>query len=616
MIQPFYVLLLSLTICATALPQDKLNDDTPIARIGNSTITRGEFVLRYESNPGPQRQIEARKEINKEVFLFSMIAEKLLAGEAMRQGLEADSNYQRAVKEVEDPLVRDELYREEVRQKIENSPREIEDAISKSQVQLNVYMVSASTESGAKFLESRIREGIKLEDFSFVRDTSGEFKGPDSMIVHWGDDNQEIEDAAYKLKLGETSSPVEFGDGWYILKLMGESFTSSGGAEEQMNLKKRAREILTRRKEAVRMVEYLGSALKDKKAQANGKLFSDLSESMFKIFLSQQSDDHAGDNFKFILNEAVFDSLNDMLSNEWNDPFIVFSDSRWTLGETVEKLFGQGFGVADPALLKIRVTLDQALRNLIYQEELTRIGYDENLEMTPRVQKKLSMWRDFYLANLIKEKISDTLKVTDSDVAYYMTTMLRESAHSEMVKLKEMIIPDAGTAARVSDLLSKGEPFEKIAQAFAVGGELGNRVRNGYFTVSELGGFGTLLKDVPVGRWVGPVLVRNEYVFAELLGREDLSPSTKDPAVDLNLSMRQKLVADTLKYLTDKYVARLAEDIGVDIYANRLAETHVTSLPMLMFQLLGFGGRMFACPIIAPEASWVQYWDAAKHLIP
>ncbi|MGA7160817.1 MAG: peptidylprolyl isomerase [Bacteroidota bacterium] len=610
------VLILSLLARVSAFSQVDTLDDTPLAKVGSSAIGRSEFVIRYESTPGPQRQIESRKEINKEVFLFSMISERLLAEEARRQGLEADLEYQEAVKEVEDPIVRDELYQEEVREKIVNTPGEIEEAMAKSHLQLNVYIVSAATKSGADFLESRIKAGMKLEEFSFVHDTPGEFVGPDSMTVHWGDDNQDIEKAAYALKLGETSKPIQFGDGWYIIKIMGESISSGGGLREDVNAKKRVEEILTRRKEAVRMVEYLQVALKDKMAQANGKLFAELSGSMFNINQCQEKTADSTGASKFILTGEVYDSLSILLSPEWNDVFVTFPKSQWTLGKAVEKIFGQGFGVADPTSMKIKVTLDQALRNLIYQEELTEIAYGRDLEMNPRVQGKISMWKNFYLANLLKERIVDTVKTTDTDVKNYMANMVKDSTRLEMVKLKELIIQDPGTAFNVSNLLSKREPFEKVALMFAEGSEFGNRERTGYFTISELGGLGVLLKDVPIGGCAGPVHTHDGYIFAELLDREHVSPLTKDPGVDLNMSARKKLISDRLKYLTDNYVAQLADNFGVDIYANRLAGTHVTSLPMLMFQLLGFGGRMFACPLIVPEASWVQYWDVKKHLLP
>ena len=602
--------------CVSATSQEEKPDDTPLAKIGKSTITRSEFVIRYESTPGPQRQIESRKEINKEVFLFSLISERLLAEEAKQEGLEADSEYRRAMKEVEDPLVRDELYQEEVRQKIVNAPGEIDAAVEKSRLQLNIYMVHASTEAGAIFLESRIKAGMKLEDFRFVHDTSGEFVGPDSMTVHWGDDNEDIENAAYSLKLGETSRPIQFGDGWYIIKDMGESISSGGGLREEVNAKKRAEEILTRRKEAVRMVEYLEVALKDKMATANGSLFADLSESIFNIQQHVENTADSDGSSKFILTGEVYDSLSNLLSSKWNNVFITFPKSQWTLGEAVEKIFGQGFGVADPTSMKIKVTLDQALRNLIYQEELAEIAYGRDLAMNPRVQEKLSMWKNFYLANLLKERIADTVTTTDRDVNAYIANMVKDSTHLEIVKLRELIIQDAGTAFNVSNLLTKQEPFEIVAQSFAVGRDFGNRERTGYFTISELGGLGTLLKKVPIGGCVGPVHTHDGYIFAELLDRKQVSPLTKDPSVDLNTIVSKKLISDTLKYVADNYVAHLAEKFGVGIYTNELAGIQVTSLPMLMFQLVGFGGRMFACPLIVPEASWVQYWDVKKHLLP
>ena len=109
------------------------------------------------------------------------------------------------------------------------------------------------------------------------------------------------------------------------------------------------------------------------------------------------------------------------------------------------------------------------------------------------------MWKNFYLANLLKERIADTVTTTDRDVNAYIANMVKDSTHLEIVKLRELIIQDAGTAFNVSNLLTKQEPFEIVAQSFAVGRDFGNRERTGYFTISELGGLGTLLKKVPIG---------------------------------------------------------------------------------------------------------------------
>ncbi len=608
--------MLSVIALTSAFPQDRNSEETPLARVGNTIITRKEFVERYESTPGFQRQIASKAQINKEVFLFSLISEKLLGIEAKAQGLDADTAYQNAVKEVEDPLVRDQLYHVEVRQKVVDTPAEIADAVAKSRITLNVLMLYASTKAGADFLESRIKSGMKLEDFSFVGDTTGEFTGPDSMTVHWGDNNEEIEKAAYSLKPGQTSEPIRFEDGWYIVKIMGETVTTGGGPEELANERRRAEEILSRRKEAVRMVEYLSTALKDKKAKANGKLFADLAGSMYDVCRVDSVNENRREREKFILSGYVMDSLTTRLAGEWDETFVDFPETKWTLGETVGRVFGQGFGVAEPTLEKIESTLDQALRNLIYQEELTQIGYKHDLEMSPRVQDKLSMWKDFYLANALKKKIADTVTVTDKDVADYRAEMAKDSVSLELVKLREIITQDQGAAVEVSRLLEQGTSFEKVAESFAGGLGYGTRTRTGYRTLSGLGGLGNLLRGVSVGGWAGPVHTREGYVFAQLLGKQSVSPLSADPNVDMNLPLRDRLIADRLKLVTDKYVAGLAGKFGVDIYADQLANTKVTSLPMLMFQLLGFGGRMFAVPLASPDVGWTQYWDSRGHLIP
>jgi hypothetical protein len=52
-------------------------------------------------------------------------------------------------------------------------------------------------------------------------------------------------------------------------------------------------------------------------------------------------------------------------------------------------------------------------------------------------------------------------------------------------------------------------------------------------------------------------------------------------------------------------LASIAKEKGVDIYTDRLKALKVTSIPMMSFRILGFGGRMLAVPFVTPELDWL-----------
>ena len=61
-------------------------NDPVVARAGNAFISEREFQERFELTPGLYRHRKAQLEQEKLTFLYSMIAEKLLAQEARERG--------------------------------------------------------------------------------------------------------------------------------------------------------------------------------------------------------------------------------------------------------------------------------------------------------------------------------------------------------------------------------------------------------------------------------------------------------------------------------------------------------------------------------------------------
>ena len=255
-------------------------DDTPLAKVGPITITAKEFVSRYELVPGISRR-KSDLEANKSEFLLSLIAEKLLIMQGQQWGLDDDTLVTRAVNEVERALVRDELYRREVRSKVAITEDEMRVATQRSLNDLKIYFLYAQTKEGADFLDSQIRRGKPLERFSFVNDTTSEFEGPDSAIARWGDVDERMEQVIYTLKLNQTSRPVQMDDGWYIVKLMGRTVTFLEGEKEKKGARERVEQVLRKRKELVRMTAFMNAELKQTQTDINSRLFNRLARHLW-----------------------------------------------------------------------------------------------------------------------------------------------------------------------------------------------------------------------------------------------------------------------------------------------------------------------------------------------
>ncbi len=404
--------------------QQNLVDEKPIATIGKAAITSREFLSRYELTPAFHRSSRGKIEENKIDFLFSLIAEKLLAQQAMEQGIQSDSVYRTELSEVERLLARDELYHQEVRQKVSLSEEEVQQALAKEQTELKIYFLYTPTLKNAERLKSYFQKGIPLESVYLIQDTALAYEGPDSAIARWGNGDERIESVLYSLSLNQTSEPIKLDDGYYIAKVMGKSITFYGGEREQKTARERVEGILRKRKELKRMFEYIASALKNTNTTINAKL---LKEIVDILNVHAQVEKAKNDTAKFMLSDDIVQAMRRELKDEFTKSFITFSKYSWNGETTVNKILTDGFVVDHPSLKNIRAAFDQRLRDIIDQEHLTQIALQKQLQHSESVQKELRMWRDAFLAQTLVNTLRDTLTISSHDVALERTRISKDS---------------------------------------------------------------------------------------------------------------------------------------------------------------------------------------------
>ncbi len=295
--------------------------DIPLVKIGPIVITKQEFLTRYEMMPGINRR-KNDAEGSKAEFLLSLIAEKLLILKARNEGWDNDSIVNAAVVEVEKVLVRDELFRKEVQQRVTISEQEINAGVRRALNDMKVYFLYARTKEGAEFLLSQIRKGKPLETFSFMQDSLKEFEGPDSAIARFGDVDVRMEEVIYNLKLNETSKPVQLEDGWYLVKLMGKTVTVVVGDKEKKAVRERVESVIRKRKEQRRMTEYMNSELKNIRTDVNARLFK---STVLRIWeAAQQKHPVRNDTTLFYVDRSIIDSLRVSLRNRSSPRFVPF----------------------------------------------------------------------------------------------------------------------------------------------------------------------------------------------------------------------------------------------------------------------------------------------------
>ena len=416
------------------------SEEIPLVKIGTITITKKEFVSRYELNPGINRR-KNDPEGNKTEFLLSMMAEKLLILKAQQEGWDNDTVLSNAVKQIERMLVRDELYSTEVQQKITLTNEEIKTALQRSANELKVYFLFAKTKESADSLHFLIRKGKSLESFSSGKDSYSEWTGPDSAIARWGDVDERMENIIYTLQPQQTSKPFQLDDGWYIVKVMRRTTYSVTGDAERKVQREKVQTKLRQRKEQTRMSDYMNTVLRSTTTDVNSRL---LKSTIFHLWdIAQNKNSVRTDSTMFFVDKSLITLLHEVMGDSLHYTFVTFPHTVWTLETTLQKIAETNLATANPSLSKIRSDVEQRLRDLIDQEYLIQIGYSRGLHQSSAVRKDLKVWRDSYLSQMIKNRIGDTITVSQKDIeelrrAFSHDTSLIFNNDKAMAKTKEI----------------------------------------------------------------------------------------------------------------------------------------------------------------------------------
>ena len=588
--------------------------DIPLAKVGSSVITAKEFISRYELAPMLEQTIARDTASNKIVFLLSMIAERLLADEAAANGIENDPLFQTAMKSVERSFVRDELYRREVSNRIKISEQEIDEAVGKSLVNLKVYFLFSATEQGARRLLSRIHNGEKLEEMSLPRDSSDQFSGPDSAIARWGDVDERMEKMIYAMKLGETSEPILLDDGYYIAKVMGKSVTVVEGDEGRKEARQRVEKVLRKRKEDKRMFEYMALALKDKRADANAKIFRAAAKAMFMVSSSSHPKDSSA---QFILGGAVIPELQRILGPVWDSVFVIFPHSTWTLGETIEKMSVTHFTVESPSLKSLAKAFDQRLRDLIDQEHLTMQGYENKLNLSSAVRNDLRVWRDYLLADRYRQVYRDTVRTTDVEIKKFVEFYRGGGPRNVLVKFRHIVVDSATAAAQLYGRLKEGDSFTDLITRYSTDEQSAKMIGKEEFVfLSELRSQRAVLESLNVGEYSAPNRLPNGYEIIMLLGRKYVTVQGRDSLLLSDEEIRAQLRKAKLDAFLTTSLGQFANKYGVDLYLNNLGAVQVTHVPAMVYRFLGFGGRMFGTPFLNIQVDWIDNWKKKGAVMP
>ena len=586
---PFFILII-LFSCSKKTPEPI------VARAGKTTIPVSEFRDRFELTPRIQQSPDTRR--NKRNMLISMLGEKILVEEARNRHLDKEEKFLTFSEQMEKEAIIEKLFDEEVASKIEITTEEVKKGYIRSQVKLDLKVLTFENEQQAKAAKSEIDAGKSLTQVKreFQTDT---FISADSVItikMEWGESHPKLEEAAYSLKPNEVSKAIFVEGRYYILKLINRSSAVFLTEADFINKAPSIRKKIKQRKRTEMLNQYMNSLMQKKGMRVSHQVFDMVATELERIYgIEDKLSQHEKKSIELSPDSLKSGDFADHLG----DTFARFSDgSIWTIGEFIKKLSVGPYRLNKDSKIKFRKSLRRIIRRMTEFESMAKKGKDSSLDKSYYVQYQTKMWADSYLGQLMRQQIIDTVSVSDAEIKYYHKNHKNDYTGPDMVKLHEILVANKKLAQQILRRIKNGEDMRALARQYNRR-EISIKTDGvmGYFKTSALGKIGEVAKNLKIGEIAGPVKTeKDQYSVFKVLDKREAGPLLleqvwKDVKRDALSEKRTRAIDSYLVDLTGKYKVEInktlidtltTNDINMLIlkqhFANRTAAPIVTPL--------------------------------------
>lgn len=409
-----YIAVIMVVLLFVCCDHHKKNEIVTLAKVGNRTISAGDFVRRAELSPLPVG-VDITTQPGRRQALELLIREKLFALDAEQKGFQDDPLLRKKMQAIERSAVGRELYRNEVRNKVVIDEDEIRSSYEKMNEKLTVRYLQTRELQTAKAWKKKLDAGLPIRER--IGDYAGEPIRDDFQTIEftWGKAEPPIEDAAYGMVPGEISPVIPVSNGFVILQLLDRQKEINISDYHFTSRRKTVEKIIRRRWEAVYAGQYVENFMKNKGVTLKGEAFSILAGELEK-WIDFEADEKQTEKKVLIEQEVVL--IDRKLADHLDDDLVQFKGGEWTLKQSLEKLWLNEIPLSRKSSGIMRKDLQEAVRILVRDELLAREGYRKGLDKTRSVQQDVTLWRDHFYYVLMKNHL---LKEGRNPESYFKT---------------------------------------------------------------------------------------------------------------------------------------------------------------------------------------------------
>lgn len=586
-----------------------------IARIGSNELTKKEFTNRYELSPRILGDESDNPDSLKLDFLYSLIAEKLWSLEARNEGLENSDDYKFYFAPVEKALIRDQVFQNEIADKVKVSENDISGGMNKYVKTLKLDILASRDSSMITNLYSQLKKVDSIDSLKkLIPDMSPLISAEE---IKFGDlGNEALEDQLYKLRVNEFTEPVRNGDNWFIFGL--KSVKPNLPETSQDKFRNEVKKIIKNRRIRNIYDEFYKKYFGGYTIKADENIFIKISDVFYKVIASElRSDDKTGIPDEYYLSENDIKKVKEMLGQDFLQKN--FFSTRYGPVKVYDFLsdltiVDVKFDMLDHSALN--KVLSNELKRFMQQETVYRFGIERGVQYTDELKSRLEPWKDNILAQLYKNKFNKQIKIADPEIEQYYVNSLSDSAKLNSLLVQKITVPDLDQVREILDLIDKGKSFKEIASGFMSGQKIKLDTVPDFYNLKGFSESADIIARLSSGEIYGPVKTAEGYTIVQVIEKNNVPDSTRAKINDIKDNIRRRLFIDKLNNLLEDKTIELANKYGIIINRDFLHIENFSDVNMFVHQYLGFGGRIAAVPFTTPFYKWYHKWKSESGINP
>lgn len=591
------VLLLIVIPFCSLFPQQ---GDSIIAKIGNIEISKQEFQERYELTPFLGKEIRADASALKNEVLYSLIAEKLFSLKAQDMNIDTSEIAARTLAGYKKMFVRDALYKKEIRQRAARTADSL----------LTIYIGKASEvwftyiftqdEQQINNIYALLQKGVPFDSVYTAFASS-----KDTLKTRVGEHDPVVEEEIFSKPEKAYTKPMFMENGWYVLKIIKKInpvLTQISGWEEDY---KHIKQIAQQRAEDIYYKRYMVNFFKDKIIKADGNLLKIFADKVDEILKEKAQTRKSDTDRVYITNIDLIKIENQIGSDKLNSVYLDLNNKPVTLKDFIMYFRFEPIAAADIDPESVLDMLNSKTRHFIEQELLAEEGFKEGLDKLPSVEYSYRMWRDNYYFYLLQNMFNDSTAVSDKEVLDYYSSGQKQDKPGVEIKISRISVDSLETIEKILDEIDNGKSFESLAVNYS-----GENSTQGFAPSASFGEIGRISESMKPGEVYGPIQTGDKYTLFKLLERKNKDKQGTFEAEKDNI--RKTLEQEKFRDKLINFTSSLAIKYGFSINQETLSSLRVTSINSMVYQVLGFGGRIPAVPLSLPAIQWYENWKE-KH---